>query len=72
MINEETDCVRLKRGVCRLDLKPCKENCSLRKTREEQRLYLEEVEQNKLSLEIEVSCSLVKRLSNIYYNVKKR
>ena len=35
MTNEETDCVRLKRGVCRLDLKPCKENCPLRKTKEE-------------------------------------
>ena len=66
------DCIRLKRGVCRLDLKPCKENCPLRETKEEQRLYLEEVYQNKISWEIEVSCSLVKRLSNIYYNVKKR
>lgn len=28
------DCVRLKRGLCRLDLKPCKENCPLRKTEE--------------------------------------
>ena len=66
-------CIRLrKNNLCRLDLKPCKENCPLRKTKEEQRLYLEEVEQNKISWEIEVSSSLVKRLSNIYYNVKKR
>lgn len=31
----ETDCIRLKRGVCRIDLKPCRERCPLRKTREE-------------------------------------
>ena len=30
-----TDCIRLKRGLCRLDLKPCKEDCPLRKTKEE-------------------------------------
>lgn len=29
------DCIRLKRGVCRLDLKPCRESCPLRKTKEE-------------------------------------
>lgn len=68
-----TNCIRLrKNNLCRLDLKPCKENCPLIKTKEEQQLYLEEVEQNKISWEIEVSYSLVKRLSNIYYNVKKR
>ena len=31
----ETKCIRLKRGVCRLDMKPCRENCPLRKTKEE-------------------------------------
>lgn len=68
-----TNCVQLrKNNLCRLDFKPCREDCPLRKTKEEQQLYLEEVEQNKISWEIEVSCSLVKRLSNIYYNVKKR
>ncbi len=66
------DCIRLKRGVCRLDLKPCKENCPLRKTKEEQRLYLKEVEDNKILLDIEICRSVAKRLSNIYYNVKKR
>ena len=30
-----TNCIRLKRGVCRLDMKPCRENCPLHKTREE-------------------------------------
>ena len=29
-------CIRLKRGLCRLDLKPCKENCPLKKTKDEQ------------------------------------
>ena len=30
------DCIRLRRGhLCRLDLKPCKDNCPLRKTRQE-------------------------------------
>ena len=49
-----TNCIRLrKNNLCRLDLKPCKGNCSLRKTKEEQRLYLEEVEQNKISWEAE-------------------
>ena len=31
----ETKCIRLKRGVCRLDMKPCRESCPLKKTREE-------------------------------------
>lgn len=31
----ETKCIRLKRGVCRLDMKPCRESCPLHKTREE-------------------------------------
>lgn len=66
-------CIRLRKNdLCRLDLKPCREDCPLRKTTEDQRLYLEEVEQNKISWEIEVSCSLVKKLANIYYNVRKR
>ena len=31
-----TDCVRLRRdNICRLDLKPCREGCPLRKTQEE-------------------------------------
>ena len=35
-----TDCIRLRRNnLCRLDLKPCKENCPLRKVVEEQELY---------------------------------
>lgn len=30
------DCIRLrKNNLCRLDMKPCKENCPLRKTKEE-------------------------------------
>ena len=31
----ETDCIRLKRGVCRMDMKPCRERCPLKKTKEE-------------------------------------
>lgn len=34
-----TDCIRLKRGVCRIDLKQCRKNCPLRKTKIEQALY---------------------------------
>ena len=31
-----TDCIRLRKNtLCRLDLKPCKEKCPLRKTKEE-------------------------------------
>ena len=31
-----TNCIRLrKNNLCRLDLKPCKENCPLKKTKEE-------------------------------------
>lgn len=30
------DCIRLRRGtICRLDMKPCKDNCPLQKTKEE-------------------------------------
>lgn len=36
------DCIRLRKGnLCRLDMKPCKEKCPLKKTKEEQRLYRE-------------------------------
>lgn len=35
-----TDCIRLRKGnLCRLDLKPCKEKCPLRKTKEEVEQY---------------------------------
>lgn len=37
------DCVRLrKNNLCRLDLKPCKEHCPLRKTKEEVEQYKKE------------------------------
>lgn len=38
----ETDCIRLKRGVCRLDMKPCRESCPLRKTKEEMEQHKKE------------------------------
>lgn len=61
-------CIRLrKNNLCRLDLKPCKENCPLRKTKEEQLLYLDEVKSNECLWEIEVCRSMVKKLSNIFY-----
>lgn len=33
------DCIRLRRNLCRLDLKPCKEKCPLRKTKDEVEQY---------------------------------
>lgn len=36
------DCIRLKRGVCRIDLKPCRKNCPLKKTREEMEQHRKE------------------------------
>ena len=66
------DCIRLRRNnLCRLDLKPCKENCPLRKTKEEQQLYLEEVEDNKLSLQIEACRSMARGLSEKFKELKK-
>ena len=62
------DCIRLRRNnLCRLDLKLCKENCPLKKTKDEQQLYLDEVRSNECLWEIEVCRSMVKRLSNIFY-----
>ena len=39
----DNDCIRLRRGyLCRLDLKPCKDKCPLRKTKEELEKYINE------------------------------
>ena len=47
------DCIRLrKNNLCRLDLKPCKENCPLKKTKEEQELYDADVKFNSFYLYI--------------------
>ena len=67
-----TKCIRLRRNdLCRLDLKPCRNNCPLRKTKEEQRLYLEEVEDNKLLLQIEACRSMARGLSEKFKELKK-
>lgn len=44
------NCIRLKRGVCRLDLKPCGEKCPLKKTKVMQDWHLAEVKIEEVNL----------------------
>lgn len=45
-------CIRFKRDLCRLDLKPCQHDCPLKKTKEEQELYDADVKFNSFYLHI--------------------